>query len=306
MCEVEFQVFFCLMFLFFGWMAYSFFYFKSQGFKEVKQKIDFHTQKCNDLNRHIENLKNSYSSIKSYDYGDGQLSDASLYSFKRREWSKNIKHYQVHNCSLAVCRGASNQPFKYLCKYFDIRVNEDSLVEMESLLNNFAAAEQGKRLLLKERELIVSGVKELIPPLIWHFKKEILIKKLGFESIDLSDVYFPKYTFQYVSAGGNSSVKFDVVLNVDNLDRFIKYLSDIVKFRKSVAGQRALMTSSLREKIKSRDNFTCKICGLSNRDEENLLLEIDHIIPLSKGGITSENNLQTLCWKCNRSKGSKV
>ena len=37
-----------------------------------------------------------------------------------------------------------------------------------------------------------------------------------------------------------------------------------------------------------------------------MLLEIDHIIPLSKGGQTTENNLQTLCWKCNRNKGSKI
>lgn len=66
------------------------------------------------------------------------------------------------------------------------------------------------------------------------------------------------------------------------------------------------MTSSLREKIKGRDSYTCKYCSLSVRDEKNLLLEIDHVIPLSKGGITSEDNLQTLCWKCNRSKGSKV
>lgn len=55
-----------------------------------------------------------------------------------------------------------------------------------------------------------------------------------------------------------------------------------------------------------RDKYTCKNCGISTNDEPNLLLEIDHIIPLSKNGITTENNLQTLCWKCNRKKGSKI
>ena len=34
--------------------------------------------------------------------------------------------------------------------------------------------------------------------------------------------------------------------------------------------------------------------------------EIDHIIPVSKGGLTTEDNLQTLCWRCNRSKGNKM
>ena len=57
--------------------------------------------------------------------------------------------------------------------------------------------------------------------------------------------------------------------------------------------------------IKNRDNFTCCSCGNSIYDEPNLLLEIDHIIPVSKGGYTTEENLQTLCWKCNRSKGNK-
>jgi 5-methylcytosine-specific restriction endonuclease McrA len=95
-------------------------------------------------------------------------------------------------------------------------------------------------------------------------------------------------------------------LDVQNLDRFVVFLSDLVKFRKSVRGQRALMTSSLREKIKARDNFACRICGLSVAQERNLLLEIDHIMPLSKGGTTTEENLQTLCWRCNRTKGAKV
>ena len=30
------------------------------------------------------------------------------------------------------------------------------------------------------------------------------------------------------------------------------------------------------------------------------------IIPVAKGGLTEESNLQTLCWKCNRSKSDKI
>ena len=99
---------------------------------------------------------------------------------------------------------------------------------------------------------------------------------------------------------------FDVEMNLENAENFIGYLNRLVKFRKSVAGQRALMTASLRDKIKKRDDYQCQECGISALDTENLLLEIDHIIPLSKGGITAEANLQALCWKCNRSKGSKL
>ena len=66
------------------------------------------------------------------------------------------------------------------------------------------------------------------------------------------------------------------------------------------------MTVKLRDFIKKRDNFTCCYCGNSTHKEPNLLLEIDHIIPVSKGGYTTEENLQTLCWKCNRTKSNKI
>ena len=46
---------------------------------------------------------------------------------------------------------------------------------------------------------------------------------------------------------------------------------------------------------------------LSDRPvETNLLLEINHIIPVATGGETVEDNLQTLCWKCNRAKSDKI
>ena len=61
---------------------------------------------------------------------------------------------------------------------------------------------------------------------------------------------------------------------------------------------------SLRYKILSRDNHTCKSCGRSIDD--GVKLEVDHIYPKSKGGKNNVDNLQTLCFDCNRGKRDKV
>lgn len=70
------------------------------------------------------------------------------------------------------------------------------------------------------------------------------------------------------------------------------------------ANQRRLMTPELREQIKQRDNYTCQICGKYMPDEVGL--EIDHIIPVSKGGKSVPDNLQVLCSRCNRRKSNKI
>lgn len=58
----------------------------------------------------------------------------------------------------------------------------------------------------------------------------------------------------------------------------------------------------LRYKILTRDNYSCKKCGSSPAKESKVKLHIDHIIPWSKGGETSIENLETLCDKCNLGK----
>jgi hypothetical protein len=68
--------------------------------------------------------------------------------------------------------------------------------------------------------------------------------------------------------------------------------------------ERSKMTPSLRYKILQRDNFRCCCCGVSAKD--GAILEIDHIVPVSKGGKTEESNLQTLCRTCNRGKSNKI
>lgn len=284
----------------------TYIYFKGVKFNNIKDSMKKHTDNSNELNHHIQELKYTYVNVKSYDYGASSLQDNSNYNFKRREWVNVLRNNNVHNCSSTVCKNAHAQPFKYLCKYFNIKPNEETLSNFENVLNDFAAAEQGKNLLIAERDLIVSSIKNDIPYLIYRLSKKRLIKNLGFENVDLSDLHFPVYTFQYVSAGGNSSARCDIKLDVQNLDKFVNYLNDLVKFKNTFQGQRALMTSKLREYIKQRDDYTCKSCSISTYAERNLLLEIDHIIPLSKGGVTTESNLQTRCWRCNRTKGSKI
>lgn len=291
--------------LFIGWKAYTYHYYKGEAFTKLKADLNDYTIHCNALNQHIEVLKATYCEIKKIDYGKAELHDASKYNFKRTEQLKAKKSSYIYDCSASVCKNAEAQPFKYLCKYFNIKPDEISLQNFENILNNFSAAEEGKRLLTQELERIKEMIKNDIPLLIRLFNKKKFMCKLGFEEVDYSTLYFPVYTFRYVSAGGNKSTSCNITLDIDNLNAFVEYLSEVVKFKKSKAGQRALMTSKLREKIKERDHYTCQHCGLSTKDEPHLLLEIDHIIPIAKGGLSTEENLQTLCWQCNRQKGAK-
>lgn len=292
-----------------GYFIWEYNYYKSDRFLLLKEKLSRYIDECNKMNQHIESLKYTYEGHKQIDHGSAEFHDTSAYNYQRKalqNYNKHISNKYTVDCSLTVLRGARNQPFKYLCKYFGIKPNEENLAKFEDALNNFSAVEQGVQFLKNKRDKIMSGIKSKVPIFIRAFRWKKLEKKLGFEEVDFSDAYVPTYIFSYVSAGGNASGEVRIPLNPNTLDRFINYLGDIVKFRKSAAGQRALMTSSLRQKIKERDDYTCQKCKNTSHKEPNLLLEIDHIIPVSKGGLTSEDNLQTLCWKCNRSKGAKV
>ena len=57
---------------------------------------------------------------------------------------------------------------------------------------------------------------------------------------------------------------------------------------------------SMRAAVLVRDGGRCRKCRRS------IKLEMDHIVPVSKGGKTEESNLQTLCRRCNRVKSKKL
>jgi hypothetical protein len=58
--------------------------------------------------------------------------------------------------------------------------------------------------------------------------------------------------------------------------------------------------AQLRFRVLSRDHFRCQYCGRSQA--EGAILHLDHVVPFSKGGPTTEDNLITACMDCNLGK----
>ncbi len=56
-----------------------------------------------------------------------------------------------------------------------------------------------------------------------------------------------------------------------------------------------------RRNLLHRDNYTCQYCGDRRHD-----LTIDHIVPRSKGGTDSWENVVAACLKCNVKKGDRT
>lgn len=67
--------------------------------------------------------------------------------------------------------------------------------------------------------------------------------------------------------------------------------------------EHAKVTRTIRYDVLRRDNFRCVRCGRGK--EDGVKLHVDHIVPVSRGGKSVMDNLQTLCEDCNYGKGNK-
>lgn len=284
-------------------------YFNSEQFQTLRAQIASVVAEHNEVVNYVSEI-HSQGAFELGSSSTGQY--AHLARFENTSaWNnrrdRNVAEYapHVHNASLQVVRNASVEPIKYLMKYFEIRPSQETLADVQRVAQDVSRLEEAVGNVQRREAEIVAMID---PP-------AFILKRYSGEFWSLVGVHlspiavpYPSYKFQYTSAGGNSGQVVDVKLDTPTLDALSETLAQRIRWAKSAAGQRALMTAGLRNWIKGRDNHTCQnpVCGVSVAAEPHLLLEVDHIIPVSRGGLSHPENLQTLCWRCNRTKGARM
>ena len=66
--------------------------------------------------------------------------------------------------------------------------------------------------------------------------------------------------------------------------------------------KRPALSVKTRFEVLKRDDFTCRYCG---RRTPDVVLQVDHVIPVAEGGGDDFDNLATSCWECNSGKGAR-
>ena len=87
------------------------------------------------------------------------------------------------------------------------------------------------------------------------------------------------------------------IISVFNYKKFLN-LPNIVGENKINKSKRTSVTQSIKKLIASNQKWNCNIC----KNTLDHTYEVDHILPLFKGGSNKSDNLQALCRNCHGKK----
>ncbi|MFN7181390.1 MAG: HNH endonuclease [Planctomycetota bacterium] len=124
----------------------------------------------------------------------------------------------------------------------------------------------------------------------------VLLYKGNAEVVDKENGSYVLYKFEdWVKVNGNTNGPYI------KTPRYSLSLPKIIRLRSDAKPH--LKTVKLSKKnVFIRDHYTCQYCGKSYPHNK---LTIDHVIPRSRGGNTTWENVVTACHYCNIKKGDK-
>lgn len=279
-------------------------YYDSPAFLKIKKTCEelMNTQK--EFNEYITEKVESISQLFGTRITRNETINDDEYHYLR-PYKKAITPFTAE-VSAAVFASAENSPLEYVIKNFypNKAAYPEQIQKLHLLVEELATLKEAKQIIENHKKEYQQYLND-VPDYIMKEDEAGFYSRLGFANID-ENVLVVEYKFSYTSGGGMAKRTFTVPMTEETIVELIQTLEGKLTITAFTKEQRALMTNKLRDSIKKRDNFTCCHCGNSIHAEPNLLLEIDHIVPVSKGGYTVEKNLQTLCWKCNRAKSNKI
>lgn len=279
-------------------------YYESQSFLKIKETCEVLMSSQREFNEYINEKVQSVSKLFGTRVVRNETVNDDEYDYIR-PYQKTITPFTAE-VSAAVFASAENNPLEYVVKYFypNKKLYPEQIQKLYLLVEELETLRDAKQIIENYKSEYQQYLGD-VPDFVMENDEAGFYSRLGFANIDES-VLTVEYKFAYTSGGGMAKRSFTVPMTEETIAELINVLESKLTASAFAKEQRTLMTKKLREFIKKRDDFTCCNCGNSTYAEPNLLLEIDHIIPVSKGGRTVEDNLQTLCWKCNRSKSNKI
>ena len=279
-------------------------YYESPSFCKIKETCEALMSSQREFNEYINEKVQTISKLFGTKVARNETVNEDEYSYLR-PYKKAITPFTAE-VSATVFASAENSPLEYVVKNFypNKKMYPEQIQKLHQLLAELETLREAKQIIENYKAEYKQYLGD-VPEFIMEHDETGFYSRLGFANIDES-VLTVEYKFSYTSGGGMAQRSFTVPMTEATIVELIKTLESKLTASAFAKEQRMLMTKKLRMFVKERDNFTCCTCGNSTHVEPNLLLEIDHIIPVSKGGHTAEENLQTLCWKCNRSKSDKI
>ncbi len=279
-------------------------YYESNDFSLVKNSCRELIQSQMEFNQYIEEKAKSITKLFGRRITRNETVFDDKYSYVH-PYNKSITPFSVE-VSSQVFSSAENNPLQYIVKYFypDKSKYNEQIQQLQTLISELQTLHEARDIIniyKKDYEKYISNV----PKFVLDYDEDEFYKRLGFADISEKSLTV-EYKFSYTSNSGLAQRSFTVPMSEETIIQIISILENKLTHTEFAKEQRRLMTSKLRQIIKERDNYTCKYCKNSTYKEPNLLLEIDHIVPVAKGGYTTEDNLQTLCWRCNRNKSDKL
>lgn len=133
--------------------------------------------------------------------------------------------------------------------------------------------------------------------------KRIRIELFAFDDVDVDKMLATLHATGFILRYEIDGVKYIQITN------FVRHQDPHYKEKASEipppAGQENKMKANnisrtQRKRILERDGYKCQSCGATDH------LCLDHILPVSRGGDSSDENLQVLCSGCNTKKGNKL
>ena len=279
-------------------------YYDSADFLKIKETCEVLMCTQREFNEYITDKVESISNLFGTRIYRNETINDDVYQYLR-PYKKTITPFTVE-LSANVFASAENNPLEYVIKNFYPNRNTypEQIQRLHLLLEELATLKEAKQIIDNYKKEYQQYLKN-VPQYVIRDDEAGFYTRLGFANID-ENALTVEYTFSYTSGGGFAKRQFTVPMTEETISELINAMEAKLTISVFTKEQRALMTTKLRDFIKQRDNFTCCHCGNSVHNEPNLLLEIDHIVPVSRGGYTLEENLQTLCWKCNRAKSNKI